>query len=177
MTPGMPHHNVGRTWAEQHPFLVLGYDVIGGLPCPNVSRHRFDIPGCTWDAKGLGAFWQRGVNGTGRAGYPVSPVHGSQCRDWMGKPAQMMPTLTPNATALKISPTDLLCRPNGATRAALGRKGARFNFPGMFLDGTPSVTVAVATGVTVLSAAPHGTLQPGRHRGASGLACLCHQRE
>ena len=71
MTPGMPHHNVGRTWAEQHPFLVLGYDVIGGLPCPNVSRHRFDIPGCTWDAKGLGAFWQRGVNGTGRAGYPV----------------------------------------------------------------------------------------------------------
>ena len=71
-------------YAEQHP-LVLGYDVIGGFPCPNVSGYRLNNPGCTWDAKGLGAFGGRGVNGTGWAGYPVSPVYGSQCMDWRGE--------------------------------------------------------------------------------------------
>ena len=76
--------NVGF-WPEQHPFLVLGYDVIGGFPCPNVSGYRLNNPGCTWDAKGLGAFGRRGVNGTGWAGYPVSPVYGSQCMDWRGE--------------------------------------------------------------------------------------------
>ena len=59
-----------RFFSEQHQFLVLGYDVIGGFPCPNVSGCRLDKPGCTWDAKGLGVFGRRGVNGTGWAGYP-----------------------------------------------------------------------------------------------------------
>ena len=55
---------------EQHPFLVLGYDVIGGFPCPNVSGYRLNNLGCTWDAKGLGAFGRRGVNGTGGQATP-----------------------------------------------------------------------------------------------------------
>ena len=51
----------------------------------------------------------------------------------------MVPTSPPNTIPFKNCPPDLVCRPIGAIGAARGRKGARFNFPAMFLDETPSM--------------------------------------
>jgi len=62
-TPQLGQNVAVGVLPEQHPYVVLGYDVIEGFPCPNVSGYRLNNLGCAWDAKGLGVFGRRGVNG------------------------------------------------------------------------------------------------------------------